>query len=556
MTKHFWILQRMPHVSVRSMRLLIPLTVALITAAVYLPALSFGFVLDDHEQIVLSQPNLTPSRLPYYFTSDVLNGLQLSAVKNNYYRPLFLTWLMLNYQWCGADSVLWHLSTLIAHMVATLLLYFLVLTLAGDPVVAGMAALLFGIHPVHVEGVAWISGVTEPLFAILLFAALYLYLGGARILSWLAFLLALFAKETAFGLPLLIFVHQWLTTKRARVAVAATGPYAGVALLYLAIRFAVLGRLEPLTRAWPLSTVAKTLPSVLSFYLRQLVWPFEYALWYPLAPVTHPGLKVFFLPILITASAAAILIWISRWSEVAAFASLILTVPLLPVLNLRAFAFDDFVHDRYLYVPCAGFCILLALGLRRLRRPVMLGILAPLCLLLAVETVRASLPWNDNLALFGRAMQVAPESIVAYEYMGGELLGQQRYADALPLLIKALYRYPPPAGIEYYGLNKQIAHCYFGLEEWSHAAIYIRNAIGVDARNPADYNILALTELRQGKLADAEGHARRALQLGQGTAADADFHAVLAMVLEAKGDAEGARAENAQAKALREARGN
>src|SRR6266542_1146612 len=102
--------------------------------------------------------------LPGYFKTDIWSPI--GFMRTNYYRPVFLTWLMLNYQLFGVNAMLWHASAIVCHLAATLLFYFLARRLVGDPRLAGFAALLFGVHPVHVETVAWVSGATEPLFAV------------------------------------------------------------------------------------------------------------------------------------------------------------------------------------------------------------------------------------------------------------------------------------------------------------------------------------------------------------------------------------------------------
>lgn len=547
-------------------RLLIPFALAIVSAFVYLPTLDFGFVLDDHEQIELSQAQLTWRHLPNYFSNDVWGYLQPDTVKGNYYRPIFMTWLMLNYELFGADPVLWHFSTVITHVIATLLVYFIARRLTGDAMIGGISALVFGVHPVHAEGVAWISAVTEPLFAIFFFGAVLAHLRGREegqarptlrweASAWMLFTLAIFTKETAIVLPALIGAYEWLfppspqaaTRNRLANAFEVALPYLGVGLIYVAIRYAVLGSLTPLARAWPLSTMLATWPFVLSFYLRQLVWPFEYSLFYPIAPVTHPGLKIFVGPVLIVGVVAIFLFWIGRRSRRAAFASLMLALPLLPVLNLRAFAFDDFLHDRYLYVPSAGFCIMLAIGLRRgiSEHPrIQAAVLIPVAGLLAFQTVMASRPWGDNLELYMHTTQVAPESIIANEYLGGELLAQQRYADALPLLLKALNRFPTPGGLELYHLDEQVGQCHLGLGQLDQAASYIQDAIATDPRVPSGYVSLAMVELRQGSLAEAEAHIRQALQLRPRASLPYErFHYYLGAVLEAKGDPRGALAE-------------
>src|SRR3954466_14597713 len=144
-------------------RLLIPSVALPITAAVYLPAAAYEFVSDDIQQIVWSQPFFRWGLLPHYFTTDVWS--HLTAFHTNYYRPVFMAWLLLNFKLFGLQTGLWHLSAIAAHLAATLLFYFVARKLLRDSMLAGAAALLFGIHPVHVEAVAWVSGATESIFA-------------------------------------------------------------------------------------------------------------------------------------------------------------------------------------------------------------------------------------------------------------------------------------------------------------------------------------------------------------------------------------------------------
>src|SRR5437762_6605426 len=115
-------------------RLWIPLVVLAVTAAVYAATLSFEFVFDDTPQIVQSGPNLTWSRVPGYFKTNVWQ--YLTPYPTNYYRPLFMTWLMVNYQILGADPLLWHATAVMHHLLATLLFYLLARRLLQDDLAA------------------------------------------------------------------------------------------------------------------------------------------------------------------------------------------------------------------------------------------------------------------------------------------------------------------------------------------------------------------------------------------------------------------------------------
>ena len=92
-------------------------------------------------------------------------------VSGNYYRPLFLLWFRLNHAMFGLDPKGWHLTTVLCHVAATLWCLSWFAGLAASPWIAFSAATLFALHPVHMESVAWVSGVTDPLLAIFLIGA-------------------------------------------------------------------------------------------------------------------------------------------------------------------------------------------------------------------------------------------------------------------------------------------------------------------------------------------------------------------------------------------------
>src|SRR5271157_6349218 len=180
-----------------------------LTFAVFAPTLRYQFVHDDRGQIVENPAVHSWRAVPTYFTSHVWAAVMPEEL-GNYYRPLFLLWLRINDAVFGNQAWGWHLTSILAHVLTTLLVYLLAWRLGIGTDAALLAALIFGLHPAHIEAVAWVSGVTEPLLGILLIASFLSYVQsrveGARapkwkIISLVLFALAILEKETALILP-------------------------------------------------------------------------------------------------------------------------------------------------------------------------------------------------------------------------------------------------------------------------------------------------------------------------------------------------------------------
>src|SRR5262249_43128910 len=139
----------------------------------YLPTLEFGFVYDDDVQIVRNHLLESWSSTGAIFAKPSWSFLY-SGLQGGYYRPVFLVWLSLNRHLFGLQPGGWHCASLILHAAVSGLVFLLLRRHGFEPWIAFAGALLFGLHPVHIESVAWISGATDLLLAITLVASLLL----------------------------------------------------------------------------------------------------------------------------------------------------------------------------------------------------------------------------------------------------------------------------------------------------------------------------------------------------------------------------------------------
>lgn len=493
-------------------------------AAVYSPTLRFQYVYDDVEQVV-ENPNIQSwSYLPDYFTKHLWS--QLGWYQVRFYRPFFLVWLRMNHALFGLNAHYWHLTTVGAHLLATLLVYQLVYTFLRNWASAALSALFFALHPVHVEVAAWISASSEALLAASLMASLACYARGTirkdptrTDWRWISGSLVFYAsallfKETALVFPAIIFTFALLWFDhdsdrpeslgrigfgragfdRARSALIRAMPFLLLTIVYLAVRWSVLKAIVPTTVPIGLRTLALTVPSLLLFYGRLLLWPLRLSPFYNTPLVTQPGLANFVVPVLAIVAvggALALLYW-KTWKATKAsedareakeewrlllLAGAWMVIFLLPALDLFALQNGLFVQDRYLYVPSIGFSILLALGLSRLGRgsrgfsgmswaQAMIALV--LAVAMAVGARAQSKIWANNVTLFTRAVERDPDSRIAQHDLAAALVDAGRYPEAIKLL-QELLRQDPDDPVD----NNNLGQAYLNLGDREHAEVFL-----------------------------------------------------------------------------------
>jgi tetratricopeptide (TPR) repeat protein len=449
--------------------ILLPL-LGMVTFVVYSGSLSFDFVWDDWPQIVNSPIIRSWSNLPRAFSSDLWYHVARHQV---YYRPLFVAWSMLNYTLFGLKPWGWHLGAVLLHVGAVAAVFWLARRLGLEYWTAALTALIFALHPVHIEPVTWISAASDTMvtmFAALAFAA---FLNGRdperkKRGAWWAASLALLAcalltKEMAVVFAALVGVYAWLhpvngktsLTRRALGAMVEAAPYAVVTLAYVLVRKHALlhstGQFDPIHG---MIDVARTLPLVLSVYLRQLLIPVGITGLYYTPYVTTAIVSQIVAPVVVLGTALAGLWYWNRreGNSTVAFAGLWLLVGLAPALYLRNFGNGDFVRDRYMYLPSIGFAILAAVGLRRLpsikswsAQVVQRGAVLLLCSSYVCASLAQQVYWGNDLLLLVRGQALYPGNPYTMAGLAKEYSQRGAHARAIELA-EALVRDHPEYG--------------------------------------------------------------------------------------------------------------
>ena len=534
------------------------LLIGVITFLAFSPALRFGFVYDDAAQVVENSAIRSIRSVPQFFSSHVWKDAYAHA-PGNYYRPAFLSWLSLNYWLFGVKPMGWHLTSILLHVLASCLVYPIVRRLGGSAPSGFLAGLIFGIHPAHIETVAWVSGSTDSLFALCVLGSFLMYLRwrDGRRAAWLAgaciaYGLGLLAKETAIVLPLLIAVHgvtEWIGVDRPAGPPwnAGSGWLAGglsvLTLAYLGARILVLGSLRHSTADVSLGTVLLSSPKILCFYLRLLVFPFGLSEFYDLSYVQGVWSWDFFGPLLILAALGMVPLVIFRreWRWTILGLAFVL-VPLLPVLDLRTFARYELAHDRYLYLSVFGFGIWVTSLLANLTkarsetfpaRGVWL-FASPVLAYFLVATLNQLGHWKSDLTLLTRAREIAPHNPTAANNLANIYLRQGNLAEAKQIYERVLEEWPDQWITAY-----NLGHVAYQEGHWDEARRNFQLAVKLNPVESDSYSQMALALYRMKRLDEAAAAMGEAIRLAP---EKRGYRLALGLMLKEMGDCARAKA--------------
>ena len=558
---------------------LVPLTVALATFGTFFPTLLNDFVNWDDDRILYDNPyyrGLGWAQLKWMF-STVLMG---------HYQPL--TWLSfaLDYQLWGMAPFGYHLTSLLLHTANAVLFYWLSRHLLGKAIgtpaqkdqrrldlSAGLSALLFAIHPLRVESVAWATERRDVLSGLFYFLTLYCYLRAAEDSHttgrrrWLgsaifAYLLSLLSKATAITLPVVLLVLDVYPLKRLSGSPSTWFKRDSRAVLYeklpfliLAVGFAiaalfaqqVTGALKPLEQFDVVSRLLQAGFAYL-FYLGKTLWPVSLAPIYELPIETDRWLWVFVLSLSATAGLTIALFSLKRRWPMLFACWLYYLVVLAPVTGV-AQSGPQLVADRYSYLACLGWPMLLAAGFFRWDsgRPVHLSVhrqfaLAAVLLVvvsLGVLTWRQTTVWRTPISLWQHGTAAEPLSSIAHYN-----LGRAYERENNPTLAMESYRRAIAVNDGYSKAHFNLARLLALNGRDEEAMAHYRRVIEIRPDHADAHNDLGFLLMMKGQDAAALAEFRTAIEVSP------DHHQALynlAELLAKHGDLKGATANYEQA---------
>jgi tetratricopeptide (TPR) repeat protein len=459
---------------------------------------------------------------PDYVTENlhVREGLSASGVGWAFQSTEYANWLpltrlshMLDTELYGLQSGRHHLTSVAIHAITTLLLFALLLKITGDRWPSAFVAFLFGLHPLHVESVAWIAerkDVLSGFFYILAIWSYVLYVERPGPIRYAAILIlfacGIMAKPMIVTLPFVaLLLDVWPLSRFSKKTVIEKIPLFALSAASAAIAYVVQqrgGAVNTLAEI-PFSLRVENAAVVYGTYIVQFFWPARLAVFYPF-PSAVPtwewiGAAVALVAVTVTALR----------SRPVAVGWLWYLGTLIPVIGLVKIGLQSHA-DRYTYIPLIGLSIAIAWGgLAIVKRYPWLTIPTAIwaCALCAVTFVQAS-TWRNSTTLFEHALAVTDGNYIAHNNLGVALRHTGRRSDAFAHFEEALKLRP-----QYPEAQTNLGEALLAEGRVDEAIPHIEEALRLDPSLPEAHINLGSVRNKQGRPDLAEAEYRTALQL-------------------------------------------
>ena len=477
---------------------------------VYAPALLGGWVWDDVEEVTQNPVLRDPAGLAKIWFAPA--GAD--------YFPLKATVQWMEWRAWGLDPAGYHAVSIALHLLSAFL-FWRVLRQLGLRL-AWVGGLLFVIHPLVVESVAWVAELKNTLSLALLLLAMIAWLDfdakgrrAAYALSLGCFLLAMLSKTSVVMFPAVILLHAWW--KRGRVGrrdLLSSAPFFAISLglglvtLWFQHNRAIVAGHDfaggPGTRI-----VASGL--ALAFYAWKSLWPFALLPIYPHWDI-DPALPLGYLPWLAAAVLGWLLLWSRRgtWGRPIIFGLGFFALNLLPVLGFVGMAYLRMsrVADHFAYLPVLGIIGLAAGALERAPAATRWSGLALLAALLAWQARAYAEIFHDEQTLWSYTLERNPRAWAAQNNLGYALFQAGHIPEAIAYYREALRLQPDFAEARY-----NLGTALLRTNEVAPAIAEYEAALRLQPASAAMHNNLATALAESGRMPEAIAHLEQAVRL-------------------------------------------
>jgi len=501
-------------------------------------ALSF-LVLMVYFQVASFQYINFDDNLYVYENSMVLSGLNWESIKwafttfqTGNWHPITWLSLELDVQFWGGLPGPHHIMNVMFHLFTGVLAYLVFERMTGRFLESFAIAALFLVHPTHVESVAWIAERKDVLCGVFWFASMWCYVrwcrAGAK--PWTTYYVAalglfaigLLAKPMVITLPfVLVLCDIWPLRRSGN---GKSKDYVRLLVekwpfLLLSIASAVVtviaqrsvGAVQSLDR---LPIELRVENSIISYakYVLMAFWPVKLAVWYPYERVINLGEVVAATAFILLIT--AICIWQFQNRKYLLVGWLWFLGTMVPVIGLVQVGAQA-MADRYTYLPYFGLFMMVVFGVSeitdslRLDRRILFTVASIVVVILASLSFIQAGKWSDNETLYRYTLAVTKDNYLIAQNLCGHLLTETRIDEAEQFCQASVDIQP-----DYYPAVNGMGMIHFGRGDYAKAELDFAKAVSISPRVAGSYSNLALSQMLQGKTAEAEATLERATKVG------------------------------------------
>ncbi|TSA37637.1 MAG: tetratricopeptide repeat protein [Porphyromonadaceae bacterium] len=415
--------------------------ILLVTFLVFSPVLKSDFVNWDDDVNVTINPNvkkLNTGSIIDMFTHTVVGG----------YTPLTTLSFAVENHFFGMKPGVFHFNNLLLHLLCTMLVFVLMRKLETNLFVSFVVTFLFGIHPMRVESVAWITERKDVLYSFFYLLSLISYITFYKskrlifyFLALLAFIFALLSKIQAVSLPLILLLIDYFFEKKFQFKhVLDKIPFFILSLVTGLTGIYFLGHEGTLETSTVLPFIQRIFIGTYSFcvYLIKSVLPYQLSAIYP-NPVK---LSLLYYASALLVILLALLIYKSgKYRKVLIFGSLFFLFNVMFMLQIVG-AGQAFIADRFTYIAYIGLFFLIAWALNFLfiskwkTYVIFLGVIY--LAVLATATWNRTQVWKNTETLFSDVIRKYPKFAIAFNNLGLYYREQNQYEKAMAAYGKSI----------------------------------------------------------------------------------------------------------------------
>lgn len=384
----------------------------------FLPVFNNGFTNWDDDEYVIKNTRLKD------FSLGNIKKIFSSYFAGNYH-PLTLLSYSIEYYFFKLNPVSYHTVNLVLHVFNCLFVFWLIYLISGKLIVSFVTTLLFGIHPLHVESVAWIAERKDVLYSFFFLSAFIGYLYYVRensikfyYISFCMFVLSVLSKGMAITFPLLLFLSDYLLGRKFNKKIILEKiPFMIVSVLFLIVGIIAQYSSSAVPKGY-LSLNGLLLGGYgIGFYIMKILVPVKLSCFYHY-PVSLSGL---FPLVLLCVVCIVLLIVFGRNTRKVIFGSLFFLISVLPVMQLIPLG-GGVPADRYTYIPSIGLFFIIGEGIgyiyNRKFKVLTLSVLVVITVVLSFLTFERAKVWKDSFSLWEDVLTKYPNSVKALNGLG------------------------------------------------------------------------------------------------------------------------------------------